>query len=65
MEHTLGMMANSMQVGGKMESNMEKEPTEKMDVIAKVSGKMERELDGLMIQNGKITMGNLKILMMI
>ena len=46
MEPILGMMANNMPVGGKMESNMEKEPTVKMDVIARVSGKMVKESDG-------------------
>ena len=51
MVHTLGMMVNNMLDGGKMESNMVKEPTARMDVIEKVSGKMERELDGSMIQS--------------
>ena len=49
-----GMMVNNMLVGGKMESNTEKEPTVKMDVIARVFGKMVKELDGLMIPSGKI-----------
>ena len=42
-EHTHGMMASSMLDGGKMESSMEKVPTERMDVTAKESGKTERE----------------------
>ena len=43
MVHTPGTMANNTQVGGKMESNMEKEPTAKTAVIEKVYGKMVKE----------------------
>ena len=46
MEPTHGMTASNMLVGGKMESNTEKALIEKTDVIARVSGKMARELDG-------------------
>lgn len=43
---THGMMASSMQAGGRTENKMEKEPIAKTDVTARVSGKMVRELDG-------------------
>jgi hypothetical protein len=46
-------MVNNMLVGGKMENNMEKEHTARMDVIAKEFGKMEKESDGLMTPSGK------------
>jgi hypothetical protein len=49
-----GMTVNNMPVGGKMESNTEKVPTVKTAVIARVSGKMVKESDGLMIPSGKI-----------
>lgn len=57
---THGMMANNMQAGGKTENNMEKEPIAKMAVIEKVSGKTEKELDGLMTPNGSKTIVNNK-----
>lgn len=43
MEFTPGMMENNTKVGGKMESNTEKESIEKMDVIEEVFGKTEKE----------------------
>lgn len=42
-EYTLGMMESNTKVGGRMESNMEKEFTEKMDAIEEEFGKMEKE----------------------
>jgi len=41
--HTHGTTVNNMQVGGKMESNTEKEPTGRMDATGKVYGKTARE----------------------
>ena len=43
MEYILGMMESNMRVGGKTESNTEKEFTERMAVTEEVSGKMEKE----------------------
>ena len=49
---TLGMMASNMKAGGKMESSTVRASTEKMAEIGEVSGKMERESNGLMMLSG-------------
>ena len=54
MVFTHGMMGNNMKDGGKMVNSTVKVFTEKMDVIAEVSGKTERELNGSMMSNGPI-----------
>ncbi len=46
---TPGMTASSMKAGGKMESNMEKEPTEKTDVTDLVFGRTANVSNGSMI----------------
>ena len=45
-ESTLGTMASSMKVGGKMESSTEKESTERMAATEKEFGKTARESNG-------------------
>merc|ERR1712224_966184 len=50
MVFTLGMMVNSMLDSGRMENNMELEPIGKMAEIARVFGKMESVLNGLMVK---------------
>ena len=50
MVSTHGMTANSTRVGGKMENNMAKASTEKMEKIEEVFGKTGRESNGWMIR---------------
>ena len=54
MEYTLGTMVNNTKVSGSMENSMEKEFTEKMDVIVVVYGKMAKDLSGLKIKSDRI-----------